>query len=370
MTTSTSMASSRSKVFVTLTGDYPNIGDALIRRRSLAWARLCGDSVAAFVGRAPDMWCQQINLSDEDDIYRQADIRSWFVAMLKAPRGFTLVLEPGEVDLRLNQYKWETMVLLFSLMTRIKGGRVIRPPRSLSRASPILTFWHKLGLRCSEVVLWREADSQALVDTGEVVPDIAFSEMPYGDESAPRPRLLISLRGLRPRPSAAWEESVQTFAQEQGLVITCIAQVRQDEVRAAELASALGGECIDFGDRDDLEQENLLRRAYAEAAVVISDRLHVLILASLGGCVPCELVPKPSSKVATHFRAAGIISITKDAEDSSVAEMLSFLHVVHGRRDELRRRVMAAHDQLKVIESEFVAVPTLSAQEDPNIVQG
>lgn len=368
MTTTTSDEQSANKVFVTLTGDYPNIGDALIRRRSLAWARMCGQPVVAFVGRAPDMWCRQIGLTTQDDLYRQKDVKAWVIAMLRAPRGFTLVLEPGEVDLRLNQYKWETMVLLFSVLTRFKGGRVIRPPRSLSRPSRAMTIWHKLGLRLSTVVLWRESDSKTLVGTGRVVPDIAFSEAPYGEESSPRPRLLVSLRGLRSRPSAAWEEAVRTFARDQGLIITCIAQVRQDEVRTAELASALGGECIDFGNRDDMEQEHLLRRMYSEGAVVISDRLHVLILGALGGCIPCELVPKPSNKVATHFQAAGITGITQDAEGSSAATMLSFLNSIHGRRDKIRAEVMAAHMQLKDIESRVVAVSPLSAREDPDLV--
>ncbi|MEX5263372.1 hypothetical protein RF640_04980 [Kocuria sp. CPCC 205231] len=369
MTNSSSCKSSGTRVFVTLTGDYPNIGDALIRRRSLAWARLCGESVSAFVGRAPDMWCQQIGLTAEDDIYRQANIKSWILAMLKAQRGFILVLEPGEVDLRLNQYKWETMVLLFTLLTRVKGGRVIRPPRALSHASRLLTFWHKLGLRFSDVVLWRESESRVLVGRGEVVPDIAFSEVPYGSESHPRTQLLVSLRGLRPRPSAAWEEAVRKFAHERGLFITCIAQVRQDEVRARELATALGGECIDFGNRNDLEQEELLRRAYSRGALVISDRLHVLILAALGGCLPCELVPKPSSKVSTHFQAAGITGLTCDAEDAPVAEMLGFLDTVHARRDEIVDGIMAAHRQLKYIEAQVIAGPFLKAQEDPDLVQ-
>ncbi|WP_298582732.1 hypothetical protein [uncultured Kocuria sp.] len=360
---------SENRVFVTLTGDYPNIGDALIRRRSLAWARLCGQPVAAFIGRAPDMWCRQIGLTSRDDVYQQANIRAWLVAMLRAPRGYTLVLEPGEVDLRLNQYKWEVMVLLFVIMTRFKGGRVIRPPRSLSHPSRALTFLHKLGLQLSTVNLWRESDSRRLVGMGRVVPDIAFSESPYGDKSPSRHRLLISLRGLRPRPSAAWEEAVRRLAHEQGLSITCVAQVRQDEIRTAELATALGGECVDFGNRDDIEQEQLLRGMYAEATMVISDRLHVLILAALGGCLPCEVVPTPSSKVRTHFQAAGILGITQDAENASSTEMLKFLHSVLNRREEIRAGVTAAHEQLKTIESQIIAVPSQAARKDPNFVQ-
>lgn len=370
MADSTSEGRSNSRTFVTLTGDYPNIGDALIRRRSLAWARMCGDNVSAFVGRAPHVWCQQIGLTENDSIYRQRDARKWLLEMLRAPRGFTLVLEPGEVDLRLNQYKWETMVLLFTLLTRLKGGHVVRPPRSLSRPSRAMTLLHRVGLAMSSVVLWRESESRTLVGRGVVVPDIAFSEEPYASDPSPRRRLLVSLRGLRPRPSSDWEVAVRQFASERGLSIACVAQVRQDETRAAELAEALGGECIDFGERDDLEQEELLRREYSEGAMVISDRLHVLILAALGGCTPCELVPTPNTKVVAHFQAAGIEGISKDADGQSSAGMLEFLHSVYNRRDSIRDGVTAAHQRLKDIESQVAALPRRPLQKHFDLAQG
>ncbi|WP_424346460.1 hypothetical protein [Kocuria sp. CH-021] len=357
-------------VFVTLTGDYPNIGDALIRRRSLAWARLCGDSVSAFVGRAPDMWCVQVGLQDDDSVYRQKDLAAWIAAIAKSPRGVTLVLEPGEVDLRLNQYKWECLVLLFTLLVKLKGGRIVRPPRSLSRPSRALTLVHAIGLRMSDTVLWREARSEALVRQGQVAPDIAFSEPQYGSEASNRRRLIVSLRGLRPSPSDAWLEGVRGFAQDLDLEITVVAQVRQDEIRTVELADALGGECVSFGDRDDLEQERLLRSVYRESVLVISDRLHVLILAALGGALPCEVVPAPSAKVRDHFAAAGIKEVSFDAEGGTADEVRAFLRSVYVRRTEILKGVEDAHRQLKKIESALSLHRKDTGRRQPSGVQG
>ena len=73
--------------------------------------------------------------------------------------------------------------------------------------------------------------------------------------------------------------------------IRTVVQVREDEARARELAVALGGEYEMWGDTDAVEQEARLRQRYSGARLVVSDRMHVLVLAAIDGAAPAELVP-------------------------------------------------------------------------------
>lgn len=340
--------------FVCLTGDYPNIGDALIRRRSLAWARQDEQPVNAFVGRAPDIWCKQIGLTSADKLFRQADVWDWVVRLLKAPRRPLLVLEPGEVDIRDNQYKWEFFVLLFTIIIRAKGGIVVRPPRALRSPGRIVKGIHGLGVLLSQYSFWREAGSLSLMKTGTLAPDIGFSEPRYGHgNSKSRKFLTISLRGAREMPSDAWYEALSSFAKAKNLEIAVVSQVRQDEERTSAIGHRLSGEIHNFDDRDDFEHEAHLRSIYSDSEVVLSDRLHVLILAALGGATPCEVVPNPSGKISSHFETVGLRGISWDCSGATMTEIWEFLTELFARREEVWDQFNLAAAKLKAIELEI-----------------
>jgi len=102
-------------------------------------------------------------------------------------------------------------------------------------------------------------------------------------------------------------------------------QVREDESRARELASVLGGTFEPWGDQDPVVQEARLRERYATARLVISDRMHVLLLAAVDGAALAELVPSPTDKISHAFATVGIHEITLDAEGVESATMQNFL---------------------------------------------
>lgn len=344
-----------SPVFVCLTGDYPNIGDALIRRRSLVWARPGAAPINAFVGRAPDIWCKQIGIQGNDTVFRQADLFSWLIRLAIAPRGSVLVLEPGEVDLRKNQYKWEMLVLIFTLLIWLRGGTVVRPPRAVRDPSRFLAKVHEIGVRVSKFSYWRDKESLRLIGHGQVAPDIGFSEPKYGNEMGDRPYFTVSLRGLRETPSEEWFQAVQSIATSHHLSIVIVSQVRQDEARSKELGERLGAVVHNFEDRDDLTHETFLRTIYSRSLVVLSDRLHVLILAALGGAVPCEMVPQPSNKIQRHFATIEAEGISFNSSTASEADLIAFLEGILQRSHEIESKVIAAGRNLDAIETEIKA---------------
>lgn len=147
-------------------------------------------------------------------------------------------------------------------------------------------------------------------------------------------------------PDSEWIDAVKTFAHTHSLTIRTVVQVREDEQRSQELAHALGG-TFEPWNADAVTQEATLCARYDAAQLVISDRMHVLVLAALGGAVPVELVPNPTAKISEAFAAVGLTNITADAH---TADITAFLSTQVERRAEVRDRVTAAAAQLVAVE--------------------
>ncbi|MCD2498726.1 hypothetical protein [Microbacterium nymphoidis] len=350
------MSSSRrrpTRTFVSLTGPAGNIGDALIRRETLEWARGTSDELVAYVGEAPDVWLHQLGVPTGTIVLRtKRSVPRWLWLLATAPRRPVLVLEAGEVPLDRGNGLRELVFLAETVIVRLKRGVVVRPPRGIRAPSNPALWLHALAARWSQVALWRDEKSAALVGGAQVVPDVGFAAgVRAGSDEEAREELIISLRGARPMPSAAWIEAVRAFARTEGLRIRTVVQVREDEQRSRELADALGGEFEPWGDIDAVTQERNLRARYDDAPMVISDRMHVLVLAALSGAVPVELVPTPTGKIAAAFDVIGLHGVSHDSRDADVNALTQVLVTQRGRRDEVIAAVSAAADKIAHLES-------------------
>lgn len=334
--------------FVSLTGPAGNIGDALIRRETLNWALGTSGDLVAYVGDAPDVWLDQLGMPGDATVLRtKQSLPRWFWMMLTAPRRPVLIFEAGEIPLDRGNAVREVVFLLETLIVRIKGGVVVRPPRGIRAPSWPAIAIHRVAARASQVTLWRDAATLRVAKTGRLVPDIGFAAgrrpgLPWSERS----ELLVSLRGTRAMPSDAWVQTVREFAERSHLKIRTVVQVREDEDRARELATALGGVFEAWGETDSVTQERLLRERYDGAQMVVSDRMHVLVLAALSGAIPVELVPTPTAKISHAFATVGYSELSLDAIAASPESMRAFLHAQHGRTADLEDRITAAEQRL------------------------
>lgn len=341
---------SKPKIYVSMNGDFPNIGDALIRRLAFDWVR-GRDGAAVYVANAPDMWLDQINVAPADTVVRgRANFWTWAKLVARAPKGSVLLLEPGEVILDRASFRKEAGLLALAALTRLKGGEVILPPRAAVRPSRATLTAHRALCRISQVALWREESSLRVVGVGKRSPDIAFSAgIRDGLEFEERDSLVVSLRGHRAAPDDTWLTAVRAFAERENLRIVVVAQVQGDEARAAQLAQALGGVHLSWPEKGDIEHEQRLRELYDRTKLVISDRLHVLILASLSGAIPAEIVVSPAPKVRAHFEQIGFMGASRDVTSNSSDEIVEYLTEQIGRSEELRGSVKAADSELRTI---------------------
>ncbi|MFI8632562.1 hypothetical protein ACIGEP_08215 [Microbacterium sp. NPDC077663] len=349
------MTARPTRTLVSATGPAGNIGDALIRRGAVRWAAGTSDELVVYVGEAPDTWLHQLGLPSGTRVLRsKRSVARWLWLIATAPRHPVLVFESGEIPLDRGNVLRELVFLAETLLVRLKGGVVVRPPRGIRAATQSAAAIHSVAARLSQFALWRDAASAVLAGGARVVPDIGFAAgIRPGTPWADRRDLIVSLRGTRPMPDGNWHEAVHAFAASEGLRIRTVVQVREDETRARELADALGGTFEPWGDADPLAREARLRERYDDARLVISDRMHVLVLAALSGAAPLELVPSPTHKITAAFATIGLTELTADAATLSPAEMQERMRRQIDRADEVTDRVAAAAADLTALEDEI-----------------
>ncbi|MET4157282.1 polysaccharide pyruvyl transferase family protein [Agromyces sp. PvR057] len=334
-------------VFIVLVGGYGNIGDAVIRRRSLEAFRGLGP-VHAYVGNAPADWIDQIGLDAlNDTIYDASQSRRWVRNMASNRGRKVLVLDPGEVLLTKRQLPKELGFLAMTILARASGAEVLRMPRAVRSPSPMVTSVHRLACRFSNLVLWREKASLDLIGRGTLVADIAFTE-PVDEKEFDRGLMVVSMRGPRQFPNTAWFEGVLLAAAQLRLQLVVVSQVREDEIRGEQIARRLPGAVFQpWGERSDAGQERFVRTLYDRASLVVSDRLHALILGLLHGAGVAEVVPQPSGKAASHFATIGDEDVSRNSMATSPEDIASFLSERVRTKDEARLRVENARLELE-----------------------
>ncbi len=342
------------RTFVSLTGPAGNIGDALLRRATLGWAGGTSDELVAYVGDAPDVWLRQLGIPSDAIVLRsKRSILRWLWMLATSPAHPVLIFEAGEIPLHKGNGLRELVFLLETWIVRAKRGVVVRPPRGIRGTSTPSLRLHSLAARGSQFALWRDRRSADAVGTGRVVPDLGFAAgQRDGAPFAERRELIVSLRGTRPHPGQAWITAVRPYAAESALRNRTVVQVREDETRSEQLATELGGVFEPWADHDAVEHEAVLRTRYDGAQLVLSDRMHVLVLAALSGAVPAELVPDPTDKIAENFAVVGITGTTMDAASATPADMTAFLTGRLADAELVRRRVADAAAVLAGLEAE------------------
>jgi len=325
----------RRDIFVPARGQYDNIGDILLRRQLLDWLRPNGP-LHIYVGAAPDGYAEGLGLTPEDVRYRS--FRDWYAAALRsASQGrASYVFKPGEIQLTLIGMKEHLAMLPVLALVRARHGRVARIGVGSRNFAPLPRALMGPSIALSNLSLWRDADTAGYLGRGGIMPDLAFAGI--GDRAAEvsgakRDVLVVSMRSDLDYPSPQWLAGVRFVAAENGLQIWCVTQVLRDDDKCGWLAADLQGQALRWNGTAHDEQEQRLRALYRRAAMVVSDRLHVLVGALTEGAVPAALqVNSQSEKIARHFAAAGLHDLSIDSATLSAAEIAARLQNLLGRR--------------------------------------
>lgn len=325
-------------IFVPMIGQYENIGDIILRRSLMNWLREAG-MVHLYVGPAPDQYADALGVTADDVVYRS--FVAWYAAALKSAAlgNAHYAFKAGEIQLSLFGLKEHISVIPLISLIRLRGGKVIRIGSGSRNFSPVPRMMMKPSLWLSQLVMWRDARTAAYMGKGGVVPDLAFAEGDPIEEMLPRETrdiMIVSMRGDRHSQSGGvWIDALREFVSSHALTIWVVTQVVRDSHTSQSLAESLGAQLLDWDGNDHGQQESKLRDLYRRAAIVVSDRLHVLIAAYTHGALPVGLLSYQSDKIDRHFDVIGISNITLFCNTIDKQEILDRLSETLASRDSM-----------------------------------
>lgn len=358
-------------VFAVGRGQYENIGDIILRRPLLNWARDSG-TLHVYVGNSPDGYDAGLGVRRGDVVYRS--LSKWYGALVRSALKGTAnsIYKPGEIQLTIVGMKEHIVMLPAAALVRLRGGTVSRigvGTRNFS-AVPRAIMWPSNAL--SSYSRWRDDRTAAYLGFGGAMPDLGFAEgmtdaeLEDAIEDDSRDVLVLSLRddtevAPRPYPSREWLDGVSAFAREEGLDIWVVTQVSVDSERSRQLAQDLGAELLDWPALGGhAEQEDRLRTLYRRTRVAASDRLHVIIAAFTEGAAPVGLQLDDSDKVARHFATIGIDDVTINTTGMPASVLAAHLKRIAARRESMLEKLIAARARLAGVRSDLSRLLTRS----------
>jgi hypothetical protein len=200
-------------------------------------------------------------------------------------------------------------------------------------------------------MIWRDVGSSRALGGG-TGPDWAFGEdgraLGVVREPGPRDVLAISLRAGGHVPSDAWVDGVRLACRRLGLRPVTFVQVRRDGPPNEALAARLGADHAAWAVEDDHRaQEVRVRALLSRAAVVLSDRLHVLVVGATEGAVPVSAFEHPDIKIGRSMTAAGIDGVSADTSAMDAGGVAGFVCDVAHRRTEILEAAAHASRQVE-----------------------
>ncbi|MBD7917240.1 hypothetical protein H9657_02975 [Cellulomonas sp. Sa3CUA2] len=357
----------RRDVFAVARGQYENVGDVLLRRPLLRWARESGSRLHVYVGHSPDGYDEGLALEPDDVVYRS--FARWYAALVRsawAGRASSL-FKPGEIQLTLVGTKEHLVMLPAVALVRARGGAVLRVgagargfaplPRALVRPSILLTTFTR----------WRDEATAAYLGGGPAMPDLGYAEgagtatlRAARDGADERDVLVVSFRAdaevaPRPYPTPAVVEALRRYAAEEGLETWVVTQVSVDDERSHRLAADLDAHVLGWPQATGHDvQEERLRALYRRARVVLSDRLHVVIAAFTEGAAPVSLQLDASDKAARHLSTIGVHDVTVDATGLDAGTVLERVRTAAGRRADALDALLVARERLDDVRGDVV----------------
>lgn len=341
----------RARVHASLLAQYENLGDLVLRREALDLLADGAPVDLLVADDTPGWWVDVV--AAPAGPRSLGDGRTWSRRLLRARRGDVLVYAAGAFPLARRQAPREVVQLALAVLLRLRGVRVVRLPRSVRGEYSRLTgAVYRLACRVAGPARWRDRRSLALVGAGRLVPDLALRRGPTWEDGVPRPLLVVSMRGDRPEESGeALLALVRRLATARDLTPVVVSQVQFDDAAALSLAERLGAKVLTWEPADAEAGEKRLGDLYAQASIVVSNRLHVIMLAASRGALPVCPDPGPNPKVVGACEAAGITAWSAADADRLALEPTD----PDILRDRLRQELGTAAERLA---TEFDDVPS------------
>jgi hypothetical protein len=368
------------RVFLSTWGQSDNIGDSILRRGQLrTFQNIDGAQLHVHVGRKDfdpnsDDYVTAIGLDGSEKQYDTA--AGWLVRALgsSAAARTILVMPTGEILMpeRFRRY-WGWWTLIGALGAKSRGGAMVqvgagvrmstvgksaqdgtRVVREAVEVPPL----ERMARQNMPVVAWRDANTRNSFQVGDVAPDWAFGEGPdpvggLGPAPSERKVLAVTMRSDRDVLTEDKIALIREIADLHGLRIQVYSQVRRDRATMEKLAEILhpGTPAVLMRDETHGEWEALMRNLYRDSAIVVSDRLHALIIAATEGAIPLALSNWTTEKAVRMLKPGGFDLPSQDpgAIKGYLAGMFADPEAVSRRISGARAELDGVRDRLRAL---------------------
>ncbi|QBJ95983.1 polysaccharide pyruvyl transferase family protein [Rhodococcus sp. ABRD24] len=294
------------EIYIWATGQSDNVGDSVLRRVYIDALRPFG-IVAVWVGKSGAGYTAGLRLQDCDQLY-ESFFRWMFGIYRSMLRGKpTLAINAGEFTLTRRYFLWGLFLFPTAALIRLRGGNVLWLGAAIPERRRLLGLPYRLIARVSHILRWREPESSSMLCEAPMMPDWAFasatedSSIAQVESTVQREFIAVSVRFDRSFPSNNWIEAVQSLAVRHNKSIVLVPQVQRDHIPARRIAEILGAQVIEWRNDNHADQEAIVRSWYRRSDMVISDRLHALIIGMTEGAVPLGWTEVASGKILRHF---------------------------------------------------------------------
>jgi hypothetical protein len=304
------------KSFISLRTQYENLGDEVINAllvRQLS-ARM---PVVALTSGVPDWYVElfRTHLPAGAAVSFEPSSAQFYLRLAAA--GLTersyLFLSPGDTTSRSTRFTPRDRMM--QALVALPQLRLANVGASFSSLGVPRAHIFAASLRRGAPLTIRDLRSRAKAAsegvTLPVVPDLAYL---LGRETSDQgDKALISLRQVN---STSYSQDILVrvidLVRRAGLEPVVSWQVGRDRDYCEGLARSLGIRFIDFGaDRPTLTQ---MAELYRQCRLVVSNRLHVLLIAAAYGAAAFPLVDREETKVRGIFETAGLDDLIIDTD--------------------------------------------------------
>ncbi|MBD5785277.1 polysaccharide pyruvyl transferase family protein [Cellulosimicrobium terreum] len=294
--------------FCSVVAQEDNLGDVVIRREMVEWLVGACDRVYAYAGSLEPSYVAALELGDRVVVVRSAArFQAGLVRAVLTPSVVpVLTFAPGPALLvgSLRALARETVNLVNVLLVRAGNGRVLTLGRSVRGSSRPARALERSSFRAHDLYVARDEVTRSILGAGVVVaPDLALATIDdAGEDAQHRSRLVLSFRGDRQVDDRLFADLLDV-ARRLGLEPVLVTQVARDDAQHRRLArhhevAHLGWDGT--GHHEQLEQVGAVMR---QTEVVVSDRLHALVLGARAGAVVAPVVHDRVDKLTATLAA-------------------------------------------------------------------
>ena len=341
-------------IFCSVAAQHDNLGDIEIRRNALRWFVESGAPIVIYTGKMPAEYIGAFDLDGDVRLISSALRYQTVLVARVLTRSASIAFAPGpQVFSNASRSLAKSLVNMVNVrLVRLSGGRAIAVGRSLRGSGNLALRIQRRTVKLFDVYAVRDDRSSDVIGLPlEESPDLAFDHNVTGAPWHDRKVVVFSFRSDRNINIDSLRAAVSSL-QMDGYRVVFATQVLRDEAQHSSLASAVGAETYLWGDKTHKEQLEGLAQLYADARVVVSNRLHALLLGVQSGAVPIAATDEGSDKLSStlkpwlDYRSLPTSDLSSAADEAlriSQPEYETFLtsrNFAKRRLDELKEKVL------------------------------